>query len=109
MEHIDKKLSQSILSEVQNMDQQDRDARLKGATEAQKDVAQGVREAIIFMLYTADLSFKSLSTTLRHLRAYSHINDEYIRTILFKLKEERLVKFDAEEGVWKLDQCTLML
>jgi hypothetical protein len=109
MEVLDKKLSERILCDIAEFDRSELEERRKGASVAQKDFAQGVREGILFMLYNQPLSFKSLSTTLRHLRQYSTANDEYVRSILFKLKEEKLVKFNVEDGVWELDQCTFML
>lgn len=109
IEVLDKKLADQIMADIAEFDRRELEERRKGASAAQKDFAQGVKEGIIFMLYNSPLSFKSLSTTMRHLRQYSTANDEYVRSVLFKMKEEKLVKFNVEEGVWELDQCTLML
>jgi hypothetical protein len=103
--HIEnKEQAKIILENVALLDREDIADMKRGADERHRELFLRTKEAILFMLDIADLTFNDLHSTLRRMSGFGGVDVQYMLTTLQHLSEHGLVFFDKEDECWRMSE-----
>jgi len=103
--HLENKQQAKIIFEnIALLDKQDIDDRMRGAEERRRLLFVKTKEAILFMLDIADLTFNDLYCTIHRMSGFGSVDRQYMQVTLHGLFEDNVIHFDKEEECWKLNE-----